>query len=293
MLSWVAPLFIPAHVARMRQKAPELGTAIILDLEDSVPAADKQAAREGAVELVDRMPGGCTVRINPLTVVRGFGTAAGHEDLAAVVRPGLGGLAAPKVDSREALLAVDDAIRRAEASGGVDENSVELGVIIETALGVTNLVEIARTGLARPMRLSFGLGDFTTDLGIEWTRDEAECDVARAMIPIVSRAAGLGRPRDSVWTDVTDEDGLRASTLRGKRLGYAGKAAIHPRQIRVIQDVYRPSQAELDWARRVVETAAARMAEGQGAFLLDGRMIDDPIVARAREVLASAPALDA
>jgi len=290
MVSSVAPLFVPGHMARMRAKAPTLGTTIIVDLEDSVPAADKEAARDGAVELVEAMPGACTVRINPLVLARGFGMAAGHDDLAIVVRPGLGGLVTPKVDSREALLAVDDAIRRAESAAGLDEASVALSITIETALGVANLAEIAHTGLDRPMRLSFGMGDFTTDLGIEWTREETECDVPRALVPIVSRAAGLRRPGDSVVTDVNDEDGLRASALRGKRLGYAGKSAIHPRQIAIIQQVYAPSAAELDWAHRVVETAAERMAEGQGAFLLDGRMIDDPIVARAREVLDTAPA---
>lgn len=285
MLSSIAPLFVPAHMDRLREKAPQLGTTIVLDLEDSVPAADKEAARAGAVELIDRMPGACTVRINPLSVHRGFGVAAGVDDLTVVVRPGLAGLVAPKVDSRAALLAVDEAIRRAEAAAGMREDTIALGVVIETALGVANLTEIARTGLIRPMRLSFGMGDFTTDLGIEWSRGESECDVPRALVAIASRAAGLPRPQDSVWTDVSDEEGLRASALRGKQLGYAGKAAIHPRQIPVIQDVYRPTAAELDWANRVVETAAQRAAQGQGAFLLDGRMIDDPIVARAREVM--------
>ncbi|MET0452116.1 MAG: CoA ester lyase [Mycobacterium sp.] len=288
MLSSVAPLFIPGHMARLRDKAPGFDTAIIVDIEDSVPAPDKEAARVGAVDLIARLPGVCTVRINPLAVTRGFGSAVGLEDLAAVMAPGLAGVIAPKVDSLEALIEVDNAVRGAEVAAGVAQGSIPLGVVIETASGIVNLVSIADARLDRSVRLSFGSGDFTTDMGIDWTRDETESMIARSMIPIASRACGLGRPWDSVWTDVTDMAGLRASALRGKRLGYGSKPAIHPSQIAIIQDVYRPTDSEIAWARKVVEASAEHSAAGRGAFLLDGRMIDDPIVARARDVLATA-----
>ena len=282
----IAPLFVPGHMARMREKALTLGlSAFLVDLEDAVPGAEKEAARRGALELLRQRPGACQVRINPLQVARGFGTGCGREDLSAIVRPGIAGVVAPKIDSAQALCDVDAALVRAELASGLPAHSVPLGVTVETALGSMNVLEIARTGLQRPMRLLFGMGDLTTDLGVDWTRDEAEGAVPRAMIALAARAAKLAPPFDTVFTDVDDEPGLRASTLRGKSLGYGGKAAIHPKQVAVILDVYRPSAAEQSWSRRVVEAAAERSGCGEGAFLLEGRMIDDPIVARARDVL--------
>lgn len=286
----VAPLFVPAHVARLRDKAEGLGVALILDLEDAVPAGEKEAARRGAAGLVDRLPGRCTVRINPLTVARDFGVAAGADDLRAVVRPGLAGIVAPKIDDADALRRIDEHLTLVELAGGVAGGSTSLGAVIETALGVTSVNAIAQAGAAlnRPVTLSFGAGDLTTDLGIEWNSDESVFDTARSLLPLACRAAGLGKPRDTVFADVGDVEGLRASTARGKALGYGGKAAIHPSQLAVITEVYRPTPRQLDRAREVVDAATRHAAEGAGAFLLDGRMIDDPVVARARDLLASA-----
>jgi citrate lyase beta subunit len=285
----IAPLFVPGHMARLREKALTLDlTALLVDLEDAVPGAEKEAARRGALELLRQAPGICQLRINPLQVARGFGIGCGREDLAAIVRPGLAGIVAPKIDTAEALREVDAALAQAERAAGLDANSVPLGVTIETCLGSMNVFAIAQAGLQRPTRLLFGMGDLTTDLGVDWTRDEAEGAVPRAMIALASKAAKLGKPFDTVFTDVADEAGLRASTLRGKSLGYGGKAAIHPKQVAAILDVYRPSKAEQAWSRRVIEAATERAERGEGAFLLEGKMIDDPIVARAQDVLAMA-----
>jgi citrate lyase beta subunit len=259
-----------------------------VDLEDAVPGSEKENARRGALELLEQLPGACQVRINPLEVARGVGMGCGGEDLAAIVRSGLAGLVAPKVDSAKALFEIDAAVATAERSAGLPVGSVPLGITIETALGAINVAEIARAALHRPMRLLFGMGDLTTDLGVDWTREEDECQVPRAMIALASRAAGLLKPMDTVFTNVADGQGLQASAQRGKALGYGGKAAIHPDQVALILDVYRPTDAEVSWSWRVVEAASDRAQRGEGAFLLDGRMIDDPIVARARDLLAFA-----
>jgi citrate lyase beta subunit len=289
MNNTIAPLFVPGHMARLREKALALDlSALLVDLEDAVPGAEKEAARRGALELLRARPGACHVRINPLQVERGFGMSCGREDLAAVVQPGVAGIVAPKIDSAEALRAVDAALRQAELAAGLPVDSVRLGATVETALGCVNVADIARAGLRRPLQLMFGLGDLTTDLGVEWTRDETEAAVPRALIALASKAAKLAKPFDTVFTDVADEAGLRASTLRGKALGYGGKAAIHPKQVAAILDVYWPTETERAWSARVVEAAAERAERGEGAFLLEGRMIDDPIVARARELLAFA-----
>ncbi|GAA1857911.1 CoA ester lyase [Pseudonocardia ailaonensis] len=283
------PLFVPAHVARLRDKAAGLAVPLILDLEDAVPPGEKDAARRGAADLVEALPGRCTVRINPLTVERGFGTAVGADDLPAVLRPGLAGILAPKIDDEAALHDVDAHLSDAERRAGVAEGSTPLRVIVETARGVVGVHALALAAAALPRRvdLAFGAGDLTTDLGIEWGRDESAFDTPRALVPLACRAANLGRPMDTVFADVGDIEGLRASALRGKALGYAGKPAIHPGQLEVIQDVYRPTPCELEWAREVVDAAARYAADGAGAFLLEGRMIDDPVVARARDLLAT------
>ncbi|VTU27320.1 Citrate lyase subunit beta [Variovorax sp. PBS-H4] len=289
MQNAIAPLFVPGHKERLRDKALTLGlTALLVDLEDAVPGAEKEAARRGARALLAQAPGVCQVRINPLQIARGFGTGCGREDLAAVVRSGIAGIVAPKIDTVDALRAVDAALVEAERSAGLAAHSVPLGVTIETALGSANVHGIAGARLTRPMRLLFGMGDLTTDLGVDWTRGEEEGALPRAMIALASRAAMLAKPFDTVFTDVADDEGLRASTRRGKSLGYGGKAAIHPKQVAAILAVYRPSQAEQAWARRVVEAATERAGRGDGAFLLENRMIDDPIVARAQDLLAFA-----
>jgi citrate lyase beta subunit len=283
----VAPLFIPGHMNRLRDKAQELNLdSILVDLEDAVPESEKDLARSGAIDLVRRLPGRCHVRVNSLEVAPSRSACRGNDDIFAVVVPGLVGIVAPKIESGDALLNIDEVLTKAERDASLDTNSIELGATIETAAGLVNLTTIARVGLKRPLRLSFGMADFTADLGIQWTRDETECAVARAWLPIVSRAAGLRKPRDSVFIDVNDLEGLRASALRGKQLGYGGKSAIHPKQIPIIKEVYRPTEDEVLWARTVLSTAAEKAKTGHGAFLLDGKMVDEPIVARARGVIA-------
>ena len=285
----IAPMFVPAHIARLRDKALalDIGTAL-LDLEDAVPPDEKHAARIGAAAFLGGRPGRDFVRINPFSLNRGFGVPCGEEDLAAVLVQAPRGIVAPKIETMAGLQAIERRITELERASGRETGSTEMWVTIETALGVSNLTEIARTPVCRPMRLLFGMGDYTTDLGIEWSRDETECDVPRASIPIAARAADLPRPLDSVFVATDDDEGLRASALRGKRLGYGGKIAIHPRQIPVILDVFRPTRGERSWAQRVVEAAAEHGGKGIGAFLLDGRMIDEPIVMNAGDILARA-----
>ena len=282
----IAPLFVPGYSARRLEKALELGLrAILVDLEDSVPLGEKALARDGAAAVVEAAPGVCSVRINPLSVEGGRTTACGEADIVSVMGPGLAGLVYPKIETAEELVRLDAVIGAAEIDAGLALNSVRLSVTIETALGLVNANAIARAGLKRPLSFGFGMADFTADLGIEWTRDEDETLAARSMLPIISRAAGLEKPGDSVFVNVEDDEGLRASALRGKRLGYGGKAAIHPRQIPIIHDAYKPTEAEVGQAQKILDAAAQFAAEGQGAFLLEGRMVDEPIVARARDLL--------
>lgn len=279
-------LFVPAHVTRMLDKALGLPLdATILDLEDAVPPAQKADARDGARRYVEQRPGHAFVRINPLTSRAPFTTACGADDLAAVVTPGLRGVVFPKVETAEDLEAVDEAMAQAERRAGADEGGIELYSIIETARGVLEGPAIARTRMRRPHRLCFGAGDFTRDIGVEWSREERESFTARSMIVLASRAVGLPAPIDSVFVDLGDPEGLAASTRAAKQLGFRGKFVIHPSQVAIVNDVFTPTAQEVVWARRVMDGVAAAERERLGAFVVDGRMVDYPIVERAADIL--------
>lgn len=282
----IAPLFLPAHIERRREKALQLGyECLLLDLEDAVPPAEKERARQGAAQMLRSAPDACHVRINPLRADGAQVSGCGFEDLAAVVSAELAGVIAPKVDSADDVQDLDAAIAAAERAAGLPVGRVPLGALIESARGVVNLSQIATATIARPLRLLFGLADLNADLGIDTTRDEQEGAVARAWIPLVSRAARLQRPLDCGFFDLSDPQGLRASALRGKALGYAGKGAIHPDQVAVILEAYRPPPETVARAQRIVEAAEAHASQGDGAFVLDGHMIDRPIILGAQEVL--------
>src|SRR5262249_23112345 len=134
-------------------------------------------------------------------------------------------------------------------------------------------------------RLCFGAGDFTRDIGVEWSREERESFLARSMIVLASRAAGLPAPIDSVFVDLKDPDGLAASTREAKQLRFRGKLVIHPARVRIVMAVFRPTADEVAWAGRVLDALGAAEREGLGAFVVDGRMVDYPIVERARDIL--------
>jgi citrate lyase beta subunit len=283
-------LFVPAHVEKMIAKALGLDPdAVVLDLEDSVPLAQKEAARIGARHYLGERPGHAFARINPLDSRTAFSVGSGLADIAAVVTRGLRGIVLPKAESAEDIAACDEALRTAERSAEVRPDSVELYAIIETARGVQAAPRIAAAATARPLRLCFGAGDFTTDVGVEWTRDEEESRVARSLVVIAARAAGLPQPVDSAFTDITDLEGLRNSALAAKRLGYYGKFVIHPSQLDTVNEVFSPSNAELVWARKVMTALATAERSGAGAFVVDGKMIDYPIVERAKRLLEFEP----
>jgi citrate lyase beta subunit len=279
-------LFVPAHVTKMLDKALGLPLdATILDLEDAVPPGQKAAARDGARGYVGRRPGQAFVRINPLISRAPFTTACGAEDLDAIVRPGLRGVVFPKVETAQDVEAVDEAMAEAEDRAGLAAGGIELYSILETARGVLESPAIARTRTRRPHRLCFGAGDFTRDIGVEWSREERESFTARSLIVLASRAAALPAPIDSVFVDVSDPEGLAVSTRAAKQLGFRGKFVIHPGQVAIVNDIFTPTAQEVAWARRVMDGLAAAESEGLGAFVVDGRMVDYPIVERAADIL--------
>ncbi|MEK7862449.1 MAG: CoA ester lyase [Chloroflexota bacterium] len=253
---------------------------VLLDLEDGVPAAEKEAARRVVAAALARERNG------PLRFVR-VGRSASDDamrDLAAVVRPGLDGVLVPKVTRAEELAIVDEMLAERERSAALPPGSVRVLASIESAAGLLDAARIARA--PRLAGLVFGSEDFAADLGLPARREGEAAELLYARSAIVVAAAAAGIPAiDGIWADFKDAAGLRDDALRGRRLGFSGRQCIHPDQIAIVNEVFSPTEAEVAQARRVVEAFDDGVRRGLGAVALDGEMLDAPIVERARRVL--------
>jgi citrate lyase subunit beta/citryl-CoA lyase len=279
-------LFAPGNHARRVEKALSLDAdAVIPDLEDAVATAEKRTTRDAVIAALTRPR-------RPLLYVRvnAVDTEFCYGDLAAIVRPGLDGIILPKVESAGGLATVDWLLAQIEREHGLVSRAIELIPIIETARGLNQIDAILASG-TRVKRVAFGAGDFTLDVNMAWSRNEAELTYARAKIATASRAAGIEAPLDTVWIDLADEEGLEASARTALGFGFQGKMCIHPNQIAVVNRVFTPSEAEIALAERVVAAFARAEAEGSAAIQLDGKFIDYPIVYRAQRVLEKMEAI--
>ena len=276
-------LFAPGDHARRVEKSLTLGAdAVILDLEDAVAAAEKPKAR-GAVVAALARPRSCKgyVRVNSLQ------TPWCHGDLMAVVAAGVDGIVLPKVEQESDLRTIDWLLGELERERGLPPGGIDLMPIVETALGFSNLRQIARAG-TRMRRIAFGAGDFTLDTGIAWSAEEHELLPHRSALIVESRAAGLEAPVDTVWIRLDDPEGFARSAQRSKDLGFQGRLCIHPDQVRPVNEIFTPSDAEVAQARRVVAAFAEAEARGLAAIQVDGKFVDYPLVYLAEGVLARA-----
>lgn len=275
-------LFAPGNHPRRVEKAFQLAAdAVILDLEDAVAVAEKEATRALVVEaLKSPNRGGKAgyVRVNA------WDTDFCFRDIPAVVGPWLTGIVLPKVEDPAQLIAADWMLANLEREQGLARGTVDLLPIIETGRGVANLNAIAGAK-TRVKRLSFGAGDYTKDMRMRWTLPEAEIDHARAEVVLASRNAGLEPPIDTVWIHIKDIDGLTRSAERVRDMGFQGKLCIHPDQIGPVNAVFTPTAAEIEFAGKVVAAFDAAEKQGLASIQLDGYFIDYPIVDQARRTL--------
>ncbi|MFN8525414.1 MAG: CoA ester lyase [Chloroflexota bacterium] len=282
-------LYAPGNKPRLVSKVATFGSdAIILDLEDAVPIAEKVATRDAVRAALP------TLQPGPLRYVRvnSLDTGWTFADLDAVVCADLDGIKLPKVESPRDLELVDLHLRRLERDRGLPEGRIDLAPIIETARGVLNAREIAASG-TRVRKLGFGAGDYCRDVGTRfsgnlWEADGLELISARTQVVLASRAAGLDPPIDTVWLDIRDNEGLERDATVALRLGFQGKSAIYPGQIEVIHRVFSPSAADIDYARRVDAAFAEAEAAGSASIQVDGRLVDYPIAIKARWLLERA-----
>ena len=280
-------LFLPGNNPNMLINGNCLGAdAVIFDLEDAVSPDEKDAARilvRNTTRYMDFRGCEIIVRINSID------TSYWQKDIDAIApyTPGL--ILLPKTGSASDVLAADSYITQTEQKLGLAQGTIGLMPLIETAMGVENAFAIA-SATSRVKALFLGAEDLTADLQCKRTKEGREIEYARTRLVMAARAAGVD-VYDTPFTDVNDDEGIEIDALLAKSLGFSGKASISPRHVEVINRVFSPTMAEIDYAYEVMEAIALAKKQGKGAIALRGKMIDAPIVMRAQRTIAMAQAL--
>ncbi|PLZ00019.1 CoA ester lyase [Burkholderia sp. WAC0059] len=261
-------LFVPGSRPDRFESALASGAdAVIIDLEDAVAPTDKEVARATVAQWVSRK--------HPVFIrINGRATPWFEADAKLGALDGVAGLVLPKTESAKDIGALISIVRK----------KVPVFPLIETAQGMWTAMEIAKAPCVR--RLMFGTLDFIAEMGM--CDDREALNPYRAELALISRVAGLQSPVDGVTPDIHDVGRLTLDTLNGRAHGFGAKLCIHPKQVPAIHEYYGLSEQDLVWATRVVE--AARHAE-EGAIAVDGKMVDRPVLLRARQLLAFADAL--
>jgi len=277
---------MPGNNAGMLLNADALGAdSVILDLEDAVSPAEKDSARilvRNALKYLEYTNCEIIIRINSID------TDFWKKDLDEIIplKPHM--IMPPKVNSAEDVRVVADYIKAVEEKHNI-ENAVSIIALIETAMGVENAFEIARA-CDRVKAIFLGAEDLTADLRCKRTKKGDEIFYSRGRIVTAARAANIDA-YDTPFTDVEDEEGLREDAEFAKSLGFTGKAAISPRHVMTINEVFSPTMEEIEYAQEVMDIIRVAEEQGKGAISLRGKMIDAPIVERARQTLEMAKAL--
>ncbi|GAA1970682.1 CoA ester lyase [Nocardioides panacihumi] len=275
----ISYLYVPGNAPARFSKADASGaSAVIFDLEDAVGRDDKVVARANvARHLAQPRPAGVE------TWVRLNGGERVARDVAAVVGPGLTGVIPAKVACAEQLLELDELLTAAESERGLVRGRIAVAPLIESGLGLANVVEIA--GGPRVTTLHLGEVDLVADLGIEPGPDGTELLFARSQVVVACSAAGISSPVAPVSPDFRDLAAYADSTRALRRLGFVGRACIHPTQVPVVRDIFTRSAAETAEAQDILR----RLEEAAGSVAVDagGRMIDEAVARQARRVLAT------
>ena len=277
-------LFLPGNTPNMLINGSTLGAdAVIFDLEDAVSPAEKDAARilvRNTIRYMDM--GGCEVIVR----INSIDTPYWKQDVDEILpeQPAL--ILLPKTGSAQDVLEADAYLTEVEQRLGLARNTVGLMPLIETAMGVENAYAIA-TASDRVEALFLGAEDLTADLQCKRTKEGREIEYARTRLVVAARAANVA-VYDTPFTDVNDDEGIWTDARLAKGLGFTGKSSISPRHVEVINQVFSPTEKEIDYAYEVMDAIALAKEQGKGAIALHGKMIDAPIVARAEQTIAMA-----
>ncbi len=281
-----ALLYMPGDDRRKIEKATTLGVdCICMDREDGVAVTHKTEARAIIAEAMKELDFGRSERCIRINSV---GSGLEAYDLVAALATNPDTIVVPKVEFADQVKWVSDHIESYELSSGQKVGSVRLLAGVETAKGIMNLRKIAESD-RRLEAIIFGAEDYAASIGARRTKEATEVLYARQAVVTACVANDL-QAIDMVYIDFRDLEGLRLEAEQGAGWGFNGKQVIHPNQVPVVQEAFTPSVEEIDYAKRVVETFEASQREGRGAYALDGKMIDMPLLKNARKVLDRAQA---
>jgi citrate lyase subunit beta / citryl-CoA lyase len=285
---WRSMLFVPVNVPKFVEGAHARGSdAVILDLEDSIPPAEKANARgmiAAAAPKVGKSGADVVVRINrPLELA--------VRDIEAAVSPAITALILPKIDSAGHMRLLEEVVETVELSKGMKVGHTRFMALVETPAGFARVEEIALSS-QRLVGMSLGSEDFAMEMGMPPATDTLAYPKQRLAIAAV--AAGV-MPMGVVGSvaDFADLEGYRAAARLARRYGFRGSACIHPNHVKILNEEFGPKQAEIEWAHRVIAVYEKAKSEGRASVQLDGKMIDIPIVIRAERILAEAKRIEA
>ena len=274
-------LFVPGNSPGMLLHADIHGAdALIFDLEDAVASDQKDAARilvRNAIKAMRDKSCPLIVRMNPVN------TIFADKDIEVIVALKPYAILAPKIDSAGMVQELSSKMAKVEIAHGLEVGSVKLITLLETALGIENAFSIASFD-KRLCAVLLGAEDLTSDLRAKRSKPGLEIAYARGRVVSAARAANVD-VYDTPFTDVFDDEGLIVDARLARELGFTGKASISPRHVRPINTIFSPSEEEIAYAEEVLAAIEDAEAAGRGAVSLRGKMIDKPVVDRARYVL--------
>jgi citrate lyase subunit beta / citryl-CoA lyase len=278
-------LYVPADKPEMLAKALGRGAdALIVDLEDAVAPTAKDEARRILREWLATLP---VAADNPVEIwVRVNPAALALVDVDAVASPAITGFCVAKAETADEVESVSAALDVIEERLDLPNGTFAIAPLLESAAAVFKAPEIAKA--SRVKRLQVGEADLRADVGFTLGDDERELLFVRSMVVLASAAAGIDPPVGPVSPNFRDHDALRESTLAVQRLGYLGRACIHPGQLAIVNDVFTPSDESVEAARSLIERFDAAIASGAGVFVDNGKMVDEAVVRQARRTLALA-----
>ncbi|HES4539740.1 TPA: citrate (pro-3S)-lyase subunit beta [Streptococcus pyogenes] len=278
-------MFVPGANAAMLRDAPLFGAdSVMFDLEDSVSLKEKDTSRalvHFALKIFDYSSVETVVRVNGLD-------SCGALDIEAVVLAGVNVIRLPKTETAQDIVDVEAVIERVERENGIEVGRTRMMAAIESAEGVLNAREIAKAS-KRLIGIALGAEDYVTNMKTRRYPDGQELFFARSMILHAARAAGIAAI-DTVYSDVNNTEGFQNEVRMIKQLGFDGKSVINPRQIPLVNEIYTPTEKEIDHAKQVIWAIREAESKGSGVISLNGKMVDKPIVERAERVIALATA---
>jgi len=273
-------LFTPGNKPEMMTKSLNgEADAVILDLEDSVPDNQKEAARSEVIKLIK-----LNIQKDVYIRVNGLSTPWIIEDIIQLCHYSLKGFVVPKVTCAADVEKIDWLVNSSINESATKALDFRIIAIIETAEGVLNAQKIAQARSPHLEGIMFGAIDYSLDIKGS-SEDGFSMLFPRAQVVTACRSRGL-LPIDSVYPNFKDQEGLERESQSSKAMGFAGKACIHPAQVEVTNRVFSPSSADITWAKRILESYEKAVSEGRGAVNVDGYMVDLPVAQRARNILS-------